>query len=131
MRHETMAQVGKHGAVGMGYWLNGGWVGGGQPMPITYEGQHSIWKGPQRQPGIGGRLAMYARRRQAARVRVARAMLNVGIQPADPLSACNFNPGKLHCARGTIPKRSAYSDQWGRQLYCCMPAPITSKLPGG
>jgi hypothetical protein len=122
MRHETMARAGKHGAAatGIGYWANGGWVGGGQPMPMTYRGQHAV--AHRRSRGIGAALGSIATIRQNARARVGAAMLNVGIRPGDPRSSCKYNPGHLSCGAGYAPAKSAWKDEFGRPLYCCMAA---------
>jgi len=69
--------------------------------------------------------------KEAARRRVARRILALGRIPAVPIAACDYNPNKLKCAKGTIPRPSAATDAHGRRLWCCMPAPITSKLPRG
>lgn len=125
MRHDTMAQAGKHGAAatGIGYWSDGRWVGGGQPMPITYAGQHVVSHGASRsRRGIGYSLGDIAVMRQEARERVGAAMALVGIQPGDPRSACKYNPRRLRCTGGTIPVKSAWKDEAGRALYCCMVA---------
>jgi hypothetical protein len=104
---------------------------------------------PQRRPpglvGVGQRRIAVSKRaarhrktivriandKEAARRRVASRILALGRVPAVPIAACDYNPNKLKCAKGTIPRPSAATDAHGRRLWCCMPAPITSKLPRG